>query len=83
MGQSEDCKLGQFLRTTNRGRLRDFKSDQKDYKLGQKVFKSGQERLQTGAGISNRGRYYKSVQNNGTSVEFLAKDNPSFFTFFE
>ena len=47
----------------NRGRFRDFKSEQKDYKSGERNFKSGQ-RLQIGViGISNRGRDYKSVQN--------------------
>ena len=42
MGQQEDCKSGQVLRTTNRARgitnrgsLRDFKSGQKDYKSEQ------------------------------------------------
>ena len=47
---------------TNRGSLRDFKLGQPDFKSG-RDYKSGQERLQTRAGISNRGRDYKSVQS--------------------
>ena len=41
----------------------DLKSRQKDYKLGQR-FQIGTKVFQIGAGISNRGRDYKSVQNN-------------------
>ena len=56
----------------NMGSLRDFKSGQKVYKLGTTMSNRskeisnrgrdhpwGKERLQTGTGISNRGRDYK------------------------
>ena len=55
---------------TNRGSFRDFKSRQRDYKSGQgfqigaKRFQIWAKRLQIGAGISNRGMDYKSVQNS-------------------
>ena len=66
---------------TNRGSLRDFKSEQKDYKsgrsfkLGQRDLKSGQ-RLQIGAReITNRGRDCKLVQN--IAQQFLNTQNPN------
>ena len=44
-------------------------------------YKSGQERLQTRAGISNRGRDYESVQNICNQILFIPgkADETSFF----
>ena len=75
--QGGDCKLGQFLGTTNWGK-RDYKIGAasgisnrgkqitnwgRDFKSNQRDFKS-RERLEIGARrISNRGRDYRLVQN--------------------
>ena len=54
---------------TNRGSLRVFKSGQKDYKsspgfqIAAKRFQIRAREITDRAGISNRGRDYKSVQN--------------------
>ena len=50
-------------RITKRGRSKDYKSGQKDYKTGQGL-QNGAKGLQIGAGITKRGRDYKSVQHN-------------------
>ena len=49
------------------GRLCYFKTGQIYYKLGQ-VFQIGADLFQTGAVISNRGNYFKSVQNSVVNV---------------
>ena len=60
--RQEGLQIGAALRISNRGKK--FTNLGRDFKSGQRNFESGQ-RLQIGArGISNRGRDYKSVQNN-------------------
>ena len=51
-------------RDYKKGELKGFQIGAEISKSGQRDYKLGKERLQTGAGISNRGRDYKSVQNN-------------------
>ena len=70
---------------TNRGSLRDFKSEQKDYKsgrsfkLGQRDLKSGQ-RLQIGAReITNRSRDF----NSGQGLQIGAEHNTTVFEYSE
>ena len=69
-GQCSYYKSGQLLVLqiganfiTNRGNSFYYKSGQFYYKSGQ-VLQIGADLLQIGAGITNRGNYYKSVQNN-------------------
>ena len=48
---------------TNRGNLRDFKSEQKDYKLGQRLQIGAREITNRGSDFKSR-QEYKSVQNS-------------------
>ena len=60
-GQVEGLQIGAIW-ITNWGRSKDYKLGQKDYKTGQRL-QIGAKGLQIWAGITKRGRDYKSVQH--------------------
>ena len=60
-GQIKGLQIGAAW-ITNWGRSKDYKLGQKDYKTGQRL-QIGAKGLQIGAGITKRGRDYKSVQH--------------------
>ena len=61
-GQVKGLQIG-AVGITNWGKSKDYKSGQKDYKTGQGL-QIGAKGLQIGAGITKRGRDYKSVQHS-------------------